>query len=245
MNDQSGSQFTSNNPRRYSSNAAPRAKTVRIFGVFTIRDILLGLSLVGLGIFILGATFLIYQVFWASKGDDSVNIMDSIHIIMPLLFFIYMISCITAIVSVRSLNNLSFPWIIEIISWLLLAGLVTFYMYALARLWMERYAESTLIKFAIVLGGGFFVLIGMQFGTFNRSLVRFAIPLLLMNLTHLFALVFRYEFLFEHVNKNLYKYDIGFFAGMVFISVFMMRGRTFQRIQNILDRLFEESANNS
>ena len=243
MNDESGSRPDFNDFEYHSPNATPRLETMRIFGVLTVRDILLGLSLVGLGIFILGATFLIYQVFWASKGDDSVNIMDSIHIIMPLLFLIYTISCITAIVSVRRLNNLSFPWIIEIFSWLLLTGLVIFYMYALARLWMESYAESTLKKMAIVLGWSFFALIGLQFGTYNRSLARFAIPLLIMNLTHLFALVFRYEFLFQHVNKNLFKYDIGFFAGMVFISIFMMRGKTFSRIQNVLDLLFEENAN--
>ena len=247
MNDQSGSQPNFNRGGHHSPQPIPRARaeSARIFGILSIRDILLGLSLVSLLIAMIGATFLVAQVLWGDKSEDAVNIMDSIHIIMPLLILTYALGCSLAIVGVRRLNSLTLPWILDIITWVIVIGLVVFYMYVLMRLWMERYEDTTLIKFAIILGSGFIVLFGIQLGTPRRSLIGFSIPLLFMNMTHLFALVFRYVLLFNHVNQELFKYDIGFFLGMVFISLFMVRGRTFERIQNILDRLFEENANSS
>lgn len=227
----------------HTPQAALPMEKVRIFGVLTVRDILLGLSLVSLAIAMLGAVFLVGQVLWGPKEKDAVSIMDSIHIIMPLLLLTYAIGCGMAIVSVRRMRSLTLPWILDILTWFIITGIVIFYMYVLARLWMESYTNTSLIKFALVLGGAFFVLFGIQLGTHHRSLIRFIIPLLLMNLVHLFALVFRYVLLYDHVNQTLFKYDIGFFLGMVFVSIFMARGTAFRRIQNLIDRLFEVNPN--
>ena len=245
MNDQPNPQPNPANGEFHSPQPLPRAgaESTRILGVFSIRDILLGLSLVSLVIAMIGATFLVGQVLWGDKSEDAINIMDRIHIIMPLLMLTYALGCGLAIVGVRRLNSLTLPWILDVITWLIILGIVVFYMYVLTRLWMETYQESTLIKFAIVLVGGFVVLVGIQFGTRRRSLVGFSIPLLFMNMTHLFALVFRYVLLFDRINPALFKFDIGFFIGMVLISLFMVRGKTFGRIQNMLDRLFEEDLN--
>lgn len=243
MNDESGSRPSIQDVPHHSPQPALSMEKMRIFGVLTVRDILLGLSLVSLAIAMLGATFLVVQVLWGSNEEDAVSIMDSIHIIMPLLLLTYAIGCGMAIVGVRRLNSLTLPWILDILTWLIVTGIVIFYMYVLARLWMESYTNTSLIKFALVLGGAFFVLFGIQLGTHRRSLIYFVLPLFLMNLTHLFALVFRYVILYDHVNQNLFKYDAGFFTGMVFISIFMARGATFRRIQNLIDRLFEENPN--
>lgn len=135
----------------------------------------------------------------------------------------YLVGWIVALVAVRAFHNLVLPILINIYAWIVLLGISGLYIAIIGKLFRQAYSTESFVKYAAVMAGGLIALIGLHLLVENHRLRFFAVPLLVISLSHLYLIVFHYVF----VPNDMVTYeklwgDVAFFLGMALVSVLML-----------------------
>ncbi|MEW5830331.1 MAG: hypothetical protein AB1846_15695 [Chloroflexota bacterium] len=155
-----------------------------------------------------------------TSGSDK---YDGIWSKLVVLGLAYMVGWIVGVYSIRGLNNLVLPILIQVYVWLCLAGICALYIAIIVKLFNQEWLPSSFAKYCLVMIAGLLAMIGLHLMLENHSLVIFAIPLLLICLIHLYLIVFHYIFFpATMVDYGKLWGDITFFLGMSVVSILML-----------------------
>lgn len=157
----------------------------------------------------------------------------------------YLVGWIVALVAVRAFHNLILPILINIYAWIVLLGISGLYIAIIGKLFRQEYGPGNFIKYAAVMAGGLIALIGLHLLVENHKLRFFAVPLLVISLTHLYLIVFHYVFVPSVRYEKLWG-DVAFFLGMALVSVLMLAHLgVMNSLRRWIDNLFDGRRENA
>ena len=208
-----------------------------------LRVIMLLISLVSLGIALLSGAVLAFQVL---TGNGSTK-YDGIFYKILAIGLAYMVGWIVALIGIRFFHNLVLPIFIKIYAWITLSGIAILYIEIMRKLYQQEYTDISFIKYSVMMTAALTAFIGLHLLLENHKLTFFAIPLLIINLIHLYLIV--YHYVFGKVELDKYSYLIGdatFFIGMSATSVLMlMRLGVLTKIRDFIDNRFKSENGDS
>ena len=176
------------------------------------------LSVGALGIAALAALKMIMDVL-SGASNASLGATLAQLIVMGLA---YAVGWVTAVVAIRVYGNLILPILIKWAIWGCLIAVCYLYLAILKRMYAQPEDFGRFVKYLLVMAGGLSALIGLHLIIEDHDLRPFAIPLLLISLSHLGLIVFRYVFDTQGVKLDFLWKDLVFFLMMVIVSVFML-----------------------
>lgn len=185
-----------------------------------LSGICLLVSLSSLAVAMLGGAKLTYDVFSNGFAYTMTNIGELVAKLAAVTLA-YGIGWVVALFGIRSLGNLVLPIFIRIYGWATLAGICILYGLVIIKLFQQVYTLPKFIAFCIILLAGMLALLGLHLVLEDHSLVPFAFPLFIINLCHLFLIVFHYVF----TDTVKYEYiwgDAAVFLGMGILSSLML-----------------------
>jgi hypothetical protein len=174
------------------------------------------LSIGGLGFSVLGGTKMVFDLL----GDNPNPVSTVTQAVVVGLA--YGVGWTTAILAIRVYGNLILPILINWFSWAFLAAVCYLYIEILKRMYGQPDDIGRFIKYLVVMAGGLAGLIGLHLIIEDHDLRPFSIPLMLLNLTHLGLIVFRYVFDTQGVNPSFLWKDVVFFLYMTTVSIAML-----------------------
>jgi hypothetical protein len=134
----------------------------------------------------------------------------------------YAVGWITALVAIRVYGNLILPILIKWCTLGCLAAVCYLYLEILKRMYAQPDDLGRFIKYLMVMAGGLGALIGLHLIVEDHDLRPFSVPLLLISLSQLGMIVFRYVFDTADVNAGFLWKDLVFFFMMSSVSVSML-----------------------
>ena len=182
-------------------------------GLFSLAMLLLSIG--GLGFAMLGGTKMVMDLLGEQPSPTSI-VTQAVVVGLA-----YSVGWATAILAIRVYGNLILPILINWFTWGCLAAVCYLYFEILRRMYAQPDDLGRFIKYLVVMTGGLGALIGLHLIIEDHDLRVFSIPLLLLNLTHLGMIVFRYVFDTVGVKPSFLWKDVVFFLYMTGVSVFM------------------------
>lgn len=183
-------------------------------GLFSLAMLLLSIG--GLGFAMLGGTKMVLDILGEQPNPASIVTQA---VVVGLAYFV---GWTTAILAIRVYGNLILPILINWFTWAFLAAFCYLYIEILKRMYSQPDDLGRFIKYLVVMTGGLGGLIGLHLIIEDHDLRAFSIPLLLLNLTHLGLIVFRYVFDTVGVKPSFLWKDVVFFLYMTTVSVAML-----------------------
>ncbi len=184
-----------------------------------LRVVTLLISLVSLAISLASGAVLAINVLITDSSDKY----DGIWSKLMVLGLAYMVGWTVGVYSIRGLNNLVLPILIQVYIWFCLAGISALYIAIIVKLFNQDWNNFSFAKYCLVMIAGLLAMIGLHLMLESHSLVIFAIPLLLICLIHLYLIVFHYVFFpATMVDYSKLWGDIVFFLGMAVVSILML-----------------------
>lgn len=183
-------------------------------GLFSLAMLLLSIG--GLGFAMLGGTKMVLDILGEQPNPASI-VTQAVVVGLA-----YVVGWATAILAIRVYGNLILPILINWFTWGCLAAVCYLYIEILRRMYAQPDDIGRFIKYLVVMAGGLGALIGLHLIIEDHDLRTFSIPLLLLNLTHLGLIVFRYVFDTEGVKPSFLWKDVVFFVYMTIVSVAML-----------------------
>ena len=183
-------------------------------GLLSIAMLLISVS--ALSIAGLGGTKMVLDIMRESK--DSGSALAQI-VVVGLAFFV---GWFTAMVCIRVYGNLILPILINWFTWACLAAVCFLYIEILKRLYVQPDDLFKYFKYMFVMAGGLAGLIGLHLIIEDHDLRPFSIPLLIISLSQLGMIVFRYVFDTIGVKPGFLWKDLLFFFAMITVSVAML-----------------------
>ena len=183
-------------------------------GLFSLAMLLLSIG--GLGFAMLGGAKMVFDVLGENPNPAS-TVTQAVVVGLA-----YAVGWATAILAIRVYGNLILPILINWFIWGCLAAVCYLYIEILKRMYAQPDELGRFIKYLVVMTGGLFALIGLHLIIEDHDLRPFSIPLLLLNLTHLGLIVFRYVFDTAGVKPSFLWKDVVFFLYMTTVSVAML-----------------------
>ena len=191
----------------------PRNGGVSQRGLLSIAMLILSIG--SLGISALAAVKMILDVL-GGVPSSSLGATLAQLIVMGLA---YAVGWVTAVVAIRIYGNLILPILIKWAIWACLVAVCYLYLAILKRMYAQPDDFGKFIKYLLVMAGGLSAMIGLHLVIEDHDLRPFAIPLLLISLSHLGLIVFRYVFDTVGVKLGFLWKDLVFFLMMVIVSV--------------------------
>jgi hypothetical protein len=176
------------------------------------------LSMGAFGIAALAAIKMILDVLGETPNLSAVVVIAQIIVIG----LAYAVGWITALVAIRVYGNLILPMLINWCTWGCLIAVCYLYIAILKRMYNQPDDFGRFIKYLVVMAGGLGALIGLHLIIEDHDLRPFAVPLLLISLSQLGMIVFRYVFDTVDVNVGFLWKDLMFFFMMSSVSVSML-----------------------
>ena len=176
------------------------------------------LSMGALGIAALAGTKMVVEVL-GGKSNASVAAVAAQIIVIGLA---YAVGWVTALVAIRVYGNLILPMLINWSTWGCLVAVCYLYFAILKRMYAQPDDIGKFIKYIMVMAGGLGALVGLHLVIEDHDLRPFAIPLLLISLSQLGMIVFRYVFDTNGVKVGFLWKDLTFFIMMITVSVSML-----------------------
>ena len=183
-------------------------------GLFSIAMLLLSTG--GLGFAMLGGAKMVFDLLGDQPNPASIVTQA---VVVGLAYFV---GWTTAILAIRVYGNLILPILINWFTWGFLAAVCYLYFEILRRMYAQPDDLGRFIKYLVVMTGGLGGLIGLHLINEDHDLRTFSIPLLLLNLTHLGLIVFRYVFDTADMKPSFLWKDVVFFGYMTTVSVAML-----------------------
>jgi len=182
-------------------------------GLFSIAMLLLSIG--GLGFAMLGGAKMVFDLLGEQPNPTSI-VTQAVVVGLA-----YVVGWGTAILAIRVYGNLILPILINWFTWGCLAAVCYLYVEILRRMYAQPDDLGRFVKYLVVMTGGLGGLLGLHLINEDHDLRVFSIPLLLLNLTHLGMIVFRYVFDTVGVKPSFLWKDVVFFLYMTAVSVFM------------------------
>lgn len=176
------------------------------------------LSMGAFGIAALAAVKMIVDVF-GDKADIPVVVVFVQIVVVGLA---YAVGWVTAMVAIRVYGNLILPTLIKWCTVGCLLAVCYLYLAILKRMYDQPENIGTFIKYLLVLAGGLGALIGLHLIVEDHDLRPFSVPLLLISLSQLGLIVFRYVFDTADVRASFLWEDLVLFFMMSSVSVSML-----------------------
>ena len=183
-------------------------------GLFSIA--MLVLSIGGLGFAMLGGAKMVFDLLGEQPNPTSIVTQA---VVVGLSYFV---GWTTAILAIRVYGNLILPILINWFTWGCLAAVCYLYIEILRRMYGQPDDLGRFVKYLVVMTGGLSGLLGLHLINEDHDLRVFSIPLLLLNLTHLGMIVFRYVFDTLGVKPSFLWKDVVFFVYMTSVSLAML-----------------------
>lgn len=177
---------------------------------------MLWISISALVIAGLGGTKMVLDVLRDSRDGGS----ELAQIVVVALAFL--VGWFTAMVAIRVYGNLILPLVINWFTWACLAGVCILYIEILKRLYAQPDDPIKYFKYMLMIGGGLVGLVGLHLIVEDHDLRPFAVPLLIISLSQLGMIVFRYVFDTNGVKTYFLWKDLLFFFAMITVSVAML-----------------------
>lgn len=182
-------------------------------GLLSIAMLLISVS--ALGIAGLGGTKIVLDIMRESK--DGSGLVQTIVVGLA-----FLVGWFTAMIAIRVYGNLILPILINWFTWACLAAVCVLYIEILKRLYAQPEDLTRYFKYMLVMAGGLGALVGLHLIIEDHDLRPFAVPLLLISLSQLGMIVFRYVFDTEGVKTYFLWKDLLFFFAMITVSVAML-----------------------
>lgn len=183
-------------------------------GLFSIAMLLLSIG--GLGFAMLGGAKMVFDLLGEQPNPTSIVTQA---VVVGLSYFV---GWTTAILAIRVYGNLILPILINWFTWGCLAAVCYLYIEILRRMYGQPDDLGRFVKYLVVMTGGLGGLLGLHLINEDHDLRVFSIPLLLLNLTHLGMIVFRYVFDTLGVKPSFLWKDVVFFLYMTSVSLAML-----------------------
>ena len=183
-------------------------------GLFSIAMLLLSIG--GLGFAMLGGAKMVFDLLGEQPNPTSIVTQA---VVVGLSYFV---GWTTAILAIRVYGNLILPILINWFTWGCLAAVCYLYIEILRRMYGQPDDLGRFVKYLVVMTGGLGGLLGLHLINEDHDLRVFSIPLLLLNLTHLGMIVFRYVFDTLGVKPSFLWKDVVFFVYMTSVSLAML-----------------------
>jgi hypothetical protein len=183
-------------------------------GLFSLAMMLLSIG--GLGFSMLGGTKMVFDLLGEQPNPASIV---THAVVVGLAYFV---GWTTAILAIRVYGNLILPILINWFTWGCLAAVCYLYIEILKRMYAQPDDLGRFIKYLVIMAGGIGALLGLHLIIEDHDLRAFSIPLLLLNLSHLGLIVFRYVFDTAGVKPSFLWKDVVFFLYMTTVSLAML-----------------------
>ena len=183
-------------------------------GLFSLAMLLLSIG--GLGFAMLGGAKMVFDLLGDQPNPTSIVTQA---VVVGLSYFV---GWTTAILAIRVYGNLILPILINWFTWGCLAAVCYLYIEILRRMYGQPDDLGRFVKYLVVMTGGLGGLLGLHLINEDHDLRVFSIPLLLLNLTHLGMIVFRYVFDTLGVKPSFLWKDVVFFLYMTSVSLAML-----------------------
>jgi hypothetical protein len=174
-------------------------------------------GLVALSLYILGASFLVFDAFQNGLPD---NLLNSVVKIAPVTLA-YLVGWSLCLLSIRSFSNLVLPLLIKYYSWIMLTGLVIIYLKIMQNLFEQNYDFSYFLSYNIILASWLAGLIGLNLLLEEQNFRRSSIPIIMANIWHLLLMVIHFVVLDQ--GNPIYLFgDLYFFIVMFGLAALML-----------------------
>ena len=176
------------------------------------------LSIGAFGIAALAATKIVFDVFGDRPNGPAVVVMVQVLVIG----LAYAVGWVTALVAIRVYGNLILPILIKWCIWGCLIAVCYLYLAILKRMYTQPDDLGKFFKYLVVMAGGLGALVGFHLIIEDHDLRPFSVPLLIISLSQLGMIVFRYVFDTSDVKVGFLWKDLVFFFMMTIVSVSML-----------------------
>jgi len=177
--------------------------------------VMLLVSLGTLGIAALGGAKMAYDLLSPSEKSHPGLVAAVIA-----LGITYALGWLTAMVAIRVYGNLILPILLNLIMWVLLAGICYLYIEIMRRLYNQEYEFVNFVKYVFVMIAGLLALVGLHLVVEDHNLRPFSFPLLFLSMVQLGLIVYRYVF---KGGESIYIIgDLVFLFGMSAFSILML-----------------------
>jgi hypothetical protein len=179
----------------------------------TLNLVMTLMSMASLGIALLSGAWFAYGILEGNKEGIFSKIM--------VVGLAYLVGWIVSVFGIRVLGNFVLPYIIRVLAWVVLCGIVGLQIIIISKLFRQEYQLENFIRYIVLCSAGLIALIGLHLLLEKHSLVLFAIPILLTSLAHLYLIVFHYVFV-PNVKAEKVWGDIIFFFMTTGVSILML-----------------------
>ena len=176
------------------------------------------LSMGAFGIAAISGAKMVYDVLGGNSKVAVVVVIAQIIVIG----LAYAVGWITALVAIRVYGNLILPMLINWCTWGCLLAVCYLYLAILKRMYAQPDDIGKFIKYLMVMAGGLGALVGLHLIVEDHDLRPFSVPLLLISLSQLGMIVFRYVFDTSGVKVGFLWKDLVFFFMMTIVSIGML-----------------------
>ena len=176
--------------------------------------VMLVISVGTLGIAMLGGAKMVYDIL-ANQAETG--------FVAPViaLGIAYLVGWLTAMVGIRVFGNLILPILINLFTWVCLAGICYLYIEIMQRLYFQQYDIWRFMKYVIVMLAGLAAMVGLHLIIEDHNLRPFSLPLLILSMIQLGLIVYRYVFIGSKHPMYILG-DLFFLLGMSGFSILMM-----------------------
>ena len=165
-------------------------------------------SMGALGIAFLSGGWLVLDILGVGL-ENSLPTLPAKALVIGLA---YLIGWVTAMVGIRVYGNLVLPFIIHYLIWGCLIGECALYILVLYRMYDQTYTLLRFLAYLTIVAAGLGAMVGLHLIIEDHDLRPFSIPLLVISMTHLALIVFRY--VFTQANQDYIWTDLIFFFMM-------------------------------
>jgi hypothetical protein len=177
--------------------------------------IMLVISVGTLGIAMLGGAWMVYGIL--GSGQKGVGFVAPVIA----LGIAYLVGWFTAMVGIRVFGNLILPILINLFTWICLAGICILYIEIISRLFDQQYTILQFGKYVVVMIAALAAMVGLHLVIEDHNLRPFSLPLLIITMVQLGLIVLRYVFVPGY--KPMYILgDLFFLFGMSGFSIMML-----------------------
>ena len=177
--------------------------------------VMLLVSIGALGIAMIGGAKLAYDLLDPSK-EAHVGLVAAV----VALGITYALGWLTAMVAIRVYGNLILPILLNMLMWVVLAGIFYLYIEILQRLYLQKYTFIQFWKYAFIMVAALTALVGLHLIIEDHNLRPFSFPLLFLSVIQLGLIVYRYVFVGG--NSIYILGDLIFLFGMSGFSILML-----------------------
>lgn len=176
--------------------------------------IMLIFSVGALSIAMLGGAWMVYGMLGEKQGTGFIAPVIALGIA-------YGIGWLSAMFGIRVFGNLILPMLINLFTWICLAGVCILYIEIMSRLYDQNYTFLKFGKYTIVMIAALIAMVGLHLIIEDHNLRLFSVPMLILTMVHLGLIVLRYVFVGKY--KPMYILgDLIFLFGMAGFAIMML-----------------------